>query len=261
MADRTDALNESLVALWSYLLGQGTLRDCLHRVAELGQRAVAAADMAGITLLDGDRPTTAACTHPTVVDVDCAQYETGHGPCLEAYRTRQAVTASFGRDEQRWPEVARRAAEKGVLSVLSLPLVVDGRGIGALNFYSRRGQPFDGVDQGTGLAFATQAAVLLANAQNWWDDQELNRQLDEALRSRATIEQAKGVLMAQSAIGPEEALELLKRASRRENRRLRDVAADVVERASGADGRPGESVAESTAGPRRFGERFGETSA
>lgn len=50
------------------------------------------------------------------------------------------------------------------------------------------------------------------------------------MRSRAVIEQAKGVLMARSTdISPDEAFDLLRRASQRENVKLRDIAQRIVE--------------------------------
>ncbi|WIX79227.1 ANTAR domain-containing protein [Amycolatopsis carbonis] len=53
---------------------------------------------------------------------------------------------------------------------------------------------------------------------------EENRQLREALQSRAVIEQAKGVLMAQRRCGPPEAFALLVTLSQDTNVKLRDVA-------------------------------------
>ena len=57
--------------------------------------------------------------------------------------------------------------------------------------------------------------------------------LNKRLESQPTIEQAKGILMARSHCGPDEAFEMLRRASMRMNRKLRDVARDIVE-ATGA---------------------------
>lgn len=62
--------------------------------------------------------------------------------------------------------------------------------------------------------------------------------LDEAMRSRAVIEQAKGILMARSQLSPDEAFDMLRRVSQRENRKLRDIAADLVERTQKGEGRP-----------------------
>lgn len=56
--------------------------------------------------------------------------------------------------------------------------------------------------------------------------------LKVALLSRATIEQAKGILMGTTRCKPDEAFEMLIRASQRENVKLRDIALRIVEHAS-----------------------------
>ena len=52
-------------------------------------------------------------------------------------------------------------------------------------------------------------------------------QLLEALESRIIIEQAKGILMASGAT-PDEAFEMLRRASQRRNQKLRVIADSVI---------------------------------
>jgi hypothetical protein len=64
-------------------------------------------------------------------------------------------------------------------------------------------------------------------------DQQLAEQLQNALASRSLIDQAIGVLMAQERCDSQEAFELLKRHSQNNNRKLRDVAADVITRLTG----------------------------
>ncbi len=76
----------------------------------------------------------------------------------------------------------------------------------------------------------------MANAQAYWGARDHIKNLDEAMRSRAVIEQAKGILMARSSLDPDEAFDMLRRASQRENRKLRDVATDLVDRTQ--TGRP-----------------------
>lgn len=63
------------------------------------------------------------------------------------------------------------------------------------------------------------------------DPATLIDQLRAALRSRDVIGMAKGILIASEGVGPDEAFEILTRASQRENRKLREVAADLVTRA------------------------------
>lgn len=56
------------------------------------------------------------------------------------------------------------------------------------------------------------------------------RNLRRALESRAVIEQAKGILISQSRCSEDEAFELLRKASQRSNRKLHDIAVELVTR-------------------------------
>ena len=72
----------------------------------------------------------------------------------------------------------------------------------------------------------------------YYSSRDLADQMRSAMRSRALIEQAKGVLVAQEQVSPDRAFELLVARSQSANRKLRDVAAAVVEAAGrGEDGR------------------------
>jgi AmiR/NasT family two-component response regulator len=80
--------------------------------------------------------------------------------------------------------------------------------------------------------FAAQAAIALANAQAYWDARELGFRLGEAMKSRAVIEQAKGMLMMTQRCDEDEAFELLVRASQRENVKVREIAKRIIGDAS-----------------------------
>jgi hypothetical protein len=54
-------------------------------------------------------------------------------------------------------------------------------------------------------AFAGQASIVVANAQAYWAAFELSRNMAKAMESRAEIEQAKGVLIANHRIDPDTA--------------------------------------------------------
>ena len=60
------------------------------------------------------------------------------------------------------------------------------------------------------------------------------------LDSKPVIEQAKGILMAQHRCGPDEAFDLLRRASQRANVRVSALAARIVEQVAApeCDGKP-----------------------
>ena len=50
------------------------------------------------------------------------------------------------------------------------------------------------------------------------------------MESRAVIEQAKGILMAAQRCSPDAAFQILVRASQNQNRKLRAIASEIVER-------------------------------
>jgi AmiR/NasT family two-component response regulator len=82
-----------------------------------------------------------------------------------------------------------------------------------------------------GQELATTASVVLANVAAYWEAFELGQQLGEAMQSRAIIEQAKGILMARSPdLDADGAFDLLRKASQRENVKLREVAERIVRR-------------------------------
>ena len=98
----------------------------------------------------------------------------------------------------------------------------------ALNIYGRRPAAFD--DDAVMLAqtFAGYAAVALANAYAYHNTADLARHLQAAMDSRAVIEQAKGIIMAEQRCGPDEAFAFLTAVSQNTNRKVRDVAAALV---------------------------------
>jgi GAF domain-containing protein len=231
-----DPLKDALFALSQFLIADVSLGDTLHRVSEIAQDAMASAEAVGISMLGDDgRPTTAIYTDDTAPEVDASQYESGNGPCLQAWRTKRVVyIENMKRAADDYPEFARSAIEHGVLSTLSLPLIVADNGVGALNLYARVEAAFSEDDCAVGIELAAAAAVVLANAEAYWRAYELSENLAEAMKSRAVIEQAKGMLMAQSPkLSADDAFEVLRKASQRENVKLREIAQRIVERRAG----------------------------
>ncbi len=223
--------DDPFAALVEFFMQESTLGETLHRVAELACQA-GPADMAGITMLVDGAPSTGVFTDPEAPEIDESQYDAGKGPCLDAFRYQRVFRIDSTANERRWPEFATAAAAHGVGSTLSLPISARGESLGALNLYSRTEAAFDEDVTERMLIFATHAAFVLANTQLYWDARQLNENLTEALRSRATIDQAIGIIMAAGGRSPDEAFQVLVRASQRENRKIREIATDMVERSA-----------------------------
>jgi GAF domain-containing protein len=231
MPDYPDHLTEGIAELSRVLVNEEALDDTLHRVADLACRNIGGADLAGVTLLRDGKPTTAVFTDPASPEMDSAQYDTGVGPCLDAWRHQQVFRIDSTADDGQWPAFSQAAADHGIQSTISLPLAVRGNGIGALNLYSKQPAAFSDEDEQVGSLFADQASVALTNAQLYDSAYRLTQQLQEALTSRAVIDQAKGILMGQRGVGVDEAFTILRTTSQRENRKLRDIAQELVDRA------------------------------
>jgi GAF domain-containing protein len=228
-----ESITTSVDALTRYFVGDATMGDTLTRVAELTTEAVPPAVYVGITLLIEDRIGTYVFTHPEVPEIDRAQYDTGDGPCVDAYRTGEVMVIASTLATDRWTEFARCAAAHGVRSTLSLPLIAGSSTIGALNLYAEVEQAFGPADTEAAQRFAGQAAFLLANAQAYWDARMLNEGLEAAMVHRATIEQAKGLIMAATRCDPDQAFRRLVAQSQHENVKVRDLAARLVAHAQG----------------------------
>jgi GAF domain-containing protein len=211
------------------VLPDRSLDDVLREVLGLATRTIPEAEATSLTLVRDDGAVTAAHVGEVAVQVDLLQYELGSGPCLDASRGGVVVRVDDLAEDTRFGRVGPRAAELGVRSCLAVPLPYQGTSIGALSAYSARPAAFSSPDAlriGTEVAEALAVAVLNADSHAQLDSQAHN--LSVAMHSRAVIEQAKGVLMAQRHVRPDQAFEILRAASQRSNRKVREVAAAVV---------------------------------
>ncbi|WP_261949357.1 GAF and ANTAR domain-containing protein [Rhodococcus sp. T9N] len=187
--------------------------------------------MAGVTTLSAHsgQPETVACTDERALDVDIDQYRADEGPCLESARTRQVVRVRVEGAALRWPRFASNVAGMGVASFLSAPLSIDERHVGALNLYGFGDHGFTEIDEVLLQVFvaAVEGAVWNARRAEQWRSEVDG--LREAMKTRAAIDQAKGMLMALHGIDEDRAFEVLVDQSQQRNVRVAMLAAEVVE--------------------------------
>jgi GAF domain-containing protein len=230
-----DPRSRALSALSQFVVTETSVGDTLLRVSEIAMEALPGATMASVSMLAEDgNPVTGVFTDPASPAIDQAQYESSNGPCLDAWRTKAVVVVDdVDKASERYPQFVDACRDHGIFSTLSLPLVASGDGIGALNLYSSVRHGFTAYDADVALDLAAAAAAVLVNASAYWSAYKQTVNLTEAMKSRATIEQAKGMLMARSPeLTPDGAFEILSKASQRENRKVRDIAQQIVDRAT-----------------------------
>ena len=235
MSAAEESLRRSMDDLVMFLIGGTTVADALHHVAEHTVEAVQPAAFAGVTMIVDGRTRTGVFTDPLAPEIDAAQYETGEGPCIQAFHDGTAVTITSMRTELRFPTFCRVALAHGIASTLSLPLVAGDARLGALNLYARTEAAFDEESAACAKRFVAQASVVLANAQSYASSVTLNDQLRTAMVSRETIDLARGIIIGTTGCSPEDAFRRLVHQSQHQNRKLRDVAAGIVR---GAGPRP-----------------------
>lgn len=226
--------HNALGALHSLVLGVAEVETFLAEVAGLAAAAVDEDVSCGITTRYDDEPVTSAASDARASAIDEAQYASGSGPCLEALSTGLAVDVGDQESDHRWGAYREAALTLGVKCSLSLPLFVDKVSIGALNLYGYgETDRFSSSARQRADVFAAQASTALTLALRFNDQEERSRQLVEALHARSVIDQAIGVLMAGQRCDGHTAFDLLRQRSQSANRKLRDVATELVERASG----------------------------
>jgi len=208
------------------LFSAGSVKGTLAEVVRLAVATIEGCDFAGIFLIENDAVTTPVHTNPVVGEIDGLQRHCGEGPCLDAI----AHQVSFYADdlgEERWGRFGSEAMARGMRSLLALPL--SGSGAGALSLYASYPRAFGVVDRARGLLLASLAGLALSSAQSHEDEERLADNLHAALRTRELIGQAQGILIERERITPDQAFEILRRASQHLNRKLREVAQDLIE--------------------------------
>ena len=210
--------------------GDGSLPRVLQRVATTARHLVPELAEVSVTLVEDGVAQTVGSAGVLAAFLDERQYELGFGPCLDAAVVGSTVVVDTGDPANAYPAFSEVAARHGVTQVLAVGLPIAQRTVGSLNLYTASSRPVAAAAVALAETFAGYAAVAVADAAVLRAAVEEAHHLHEAVRARATIERATGVLMATRRCSAEEALVLLTRASQNQNRRLCDVALDVVDR-------------------------------
>ena len=200
----------------------------LRLVTALAYVVVGGAGGVSVTLRRHGRLCTVAASNDQIAEMDRDQYTTGEGPCLSAAAEGLSFHVESLAEETRWPRFVPRAIEDGIASILSTPLMVAERPVGALNIYSNVERAFGPADQELAALFATQASGVLAAAMVEQTVDEVAERLRHALCAREVIAQAQGAIMARQGISADAAYANLRRSARRQTVSIGVQAAAIV---------------------------------
>jgi GAF domain-containing protein len=220
-------IRTALGELGHLLLGNESMHSVLQKIVDVVKPVMPWGSEASITLFRDDRATTAAYTGALAFDLDEMQYQDGHGPCLEAAIGGEVVEIVDGRTEDRWPDYMPRFVERGALSSLAAPVPAVQLSAG-LNVYAPVAHGFTDDDRRILVDVASYAAVALTNMDALQNARDLAEHLRAAMEFRSVIEQAKGILMERRKLTADQAFRLLVDSSMRTNRKVRDIAMNLV---------------------------------
>lgn len=189
-------------------------------------------DAAGILLADehGDLQVMASTSEASML-VELIQLGAEAGPCIECYRTGEPVSVvSIAALPPKWTAFRDSAAANGFAAMEALPLRLRATTIGALNlFRANEGAPEE-MDLIAARALADVATIGILHERSIRESESLSVQLNQALQSRITIEQAKGVVSFTSGTPIDAAFQLIRSYARQHRLPLGEVAARIVRR-------------------------------
>lgn len=170
-----------------------------------------------------------AASHERTQMLELFQVEHDEGPCQDCFATGQPINVPDLSDtDERWPLFRSKALALGFRSVQAVPLRLRGEILGAMNLFLNEPGGISSQDLAMVQAMADIATIGILQQRELHRAHTVESQLQSALQSRIGIEQAKGIVAEQATIDPDAAFERLRRHARSHNRKLADVARDIV---------------------------------
>jgi transcriptional regulator with GAF, ATPase, and Fis domain len=225
-----ELLSDTFVELADTMVADFDVIDFLHMLSQRSAHLLDAA-AAGVLLADprGELRLVAASTDSARV-LELFQIQNDEGPCLDCFRTGQSVAApDLDAARNIWPRFAPAAREAGFMAVHALPMRLRTEVIGGLNLFKDTPGGLTGQDQRVGQALADVATIGLLQQRSIRRGEILGEQLQDALNSRVTIEQAKGKLAERLGVDMDQAFTRLRSYARDRNLRLSDLAQAFID--------------------------------
>ncbi len=237
MANSREAqLSELFVELADTLTSDFDLVDLLTRLASR-LADMLPADEAGVILADqrGELHVMASSTERMRI-LELFEIQNDEGPCLDAFRTGQPlINVELDTADERWPQFAPAARERGFWLVHAFPMHLRGESVGVVNAFAADHAVLTAEEARVGQALADAATIGILQERATREARVVVEQLQHALTSRVLIEQAKGVLAEQTGRDVSQVFELIRRYARGTNTRIAEVAREIVERKLSVD--------------------------
>lgn len=226
----TEQLADVFVELADSLVDDYDLVDFLQNLTDHAA-AVSGASSVGLLLADhhGELRFMAA-SNDSGKALELFQLQHAEGPCLDCFTSKApVVNAHLDEAYERWPHFAPRAIDAGFRSVHAFPMRLREQVIGALNLFGTTNEGYAPDEIRLVQALADVATIAILQERSIASAEVLTTQLQGALNSRIVVEQAKGALAQLEGVSTDVAFQMLRRRARSSQRRLVDVASEVLD--------------------------------
>jgi transcriptional regulator with GAF, ATPase, and Fis domain len=228
---REMALAAAFIDVSDTIVDDYDILDLLYRVATHSVDLLDV-DAAGLLLADGRghlRLLASSDEQARLVELFQLQTQQGGGPCLDCYRSGQPVAAAdLAQWFERWPGFVVEAQRQGFHTVHALPMRLRDEVIGGLNLFRTETTPLNPDDLRLGQALADIATIAILQQRALNHRGLIIEQLQGALHSRITIEQAKGALAYHGDIDIDAAFHRLRSYARDHRQKLSELARRVL---------------------------------
>jgi len=227
--------------IWGLVAAQAASRGGRVSAADVCTAAVTAVEVSG-AWLSAARGTDAGhlmrVTDEVSEELAELQLTLGEGPGPDVSASGGPVLASDLGETQaarRWPVFAPAARQAGAAAIFAFPLRIGAIRAGVMGLYRTRPGPLSAVHLGDALTFADTATLVLLDSQDRAAGDPAagpgpGGQPAGLTLHRAEIDQATGMLTEQLGVGIAEAFIRLRAYAYAHDRRLADLARDVVAR-------------------------------
>ena len=224
----------------------------LHRLSELSVRQVAGCSGATAALWRDGEPVQLAATHPDLSALFDLCHEASTGPWTEALATGDTVYCADTLEDDRWPDYAREALQRGVRCSVTLVHIFGPMTV-TLTLFGARPRALDPGKVGVAELLIAFGGATLGNASIYGETQRTAHHLRESAESRMVVDQAKGILMHALGCTAAEAFDRMREISQTRHVKVTDVAATIIKahRSVSQPGaaEPGADLASAVTGP------------
>jgi GAF domain-containing protein len=225
-------VRHALAELGKLRFGEMRVEDAMQQIVQT-THTVFDVDGAGLMLADAQHHLrNVAVSDERLGHLEELQIRHQEGPCISAFEEKELIGAQDLAEDTRWPTFSEAAVASGLRAVLASPLPYNQDAVGVVAVLSQDRHPWSAAGELALLAVTDLAALLIATMMQGQQQTEMTAQLQDALNSRAVIEQAKGVLIGQQGLSARASYEQLRAQARAERRKLVAVCAEVVRNAA-----------------------------